>query len=100
MITRFRSGDAAWAAARKLSDLVPGQDCEAWRDRGYWVLVMRYRDDDGHLRFKFVGPQDRLSGKHDMQEKTAAPEQNPPVSPKPEPFQPQSARTTRSEQRR
>ncbi len=73
MITRFRSGDAAWAAAKKLSDLVPGHDYEAWPDRGCWVLVMRYRDDDGHLRFKFVGPEDRLSKKHDMQEKTRGP---------------------------
>jgi hypothetical protein len=59
MNTRFRSRDAAWAAAKKLSHLVPGHDYEAWPDRGYWVLVMRYRDDDGHLRCKFVGPEDR-----------------------------------------
>jgi hypothetical protein len=85
MITRFRSRDAAWAAAKKLSGLVPGHDYEAWPDRGYWVLVMRYRDDDRHLRFKFVGPEHRLTKKHKMQEKTPAPEQNPPVSPKPEP---------------
>jgi hypothetical protein len=63
MITRFRSRDAAWAAAKRLSLLVPGQDYEAWPDRGYWVLVMRYRNDDGNLRFKFVGPADRLSKK-------------------------------------
>src|SRR2546430_9428198 len=69
MITRFRSRDAAWAAAKKLSDLVPGHDYEAWRDLGCWVLVMRYHDDDGHLRFKFVGPEDRLGKKHHMQEK-------------------------------
>lgn len=59
MITRFRSRDAAGAAARKLTHLVPGHDYEAWPDRGYWRLVMRYRDDDGHLRFKFAGPEDR-----------------------------------------
>jgi hypothetical protein len=70
MITRFRSRDAAWAAAKKLSGLVPGHDYEAWPDRGYCVLVMRYRDDDGHLRFKFVGPADRLTKKHNMREKT------------------------------
>jgi hypothetical protein len=70
MITRFRSGDAAWAAAKRLSDLAPGHDYDAWPDRGCWVLIMRYRDDDGHLRFKLVGPEDRLSKKHHMQEKT------------------------------
>jgi hypothetical protein len=85
MVTRFRSGDAAWAAAKKLSDLVPGHDYEAWPDRGHWVLVMRYRDDDGRLRLKFVGPADRLTKKHNMKEKTPAPEQNPFVSRKPEP---------------
>jgi hypothetical protein len=62
MITRFRSQfrsrDAAWAAAKRLSHLVPAHDYEAWPDRGYWVLVMRYCDDDGHLRFKFVGHED------------------------------------------
>ena len=70
MIMRFRSRDAAWAAAKKLSGLVPGHDYEAWPDRGYWVLVMRYRDDDGHICFKFVGPEDLLRKKHNIQEKT------------------------------
>ncbi|MGH6812784.1 MAG: hypothetical protein ACREDM_10690, partial [Methylocella sp.] len=70
--SRFRSRDAAFAAAKKLSHLVPGYDCEAWPDRGYWVLVMRYSDDDGHIRFKFVGPEDHLSEKHYIQEKTQA----------------------------
>jgi hypothetical protein len=72
MITRFRSRDAALAAAERLSHLVRRHDYEAWPDRGCWVLVMRYRDDDGHLRCKFVGPEDRLSKKHNMQEKTRA----------------------------
>jgi hypothetical protein len=74
MITMFRSRREAWAAAQKLSHLIPGHDYEAWPDRGYWVLVMRYRDDDGHLRFKFVGPEDRSSKKQNIQEKTRAPE--------------------------
>ena len=68
----------------RFSQLVPGHDCEAWPDRGYWVLVMRYRDDDGHLRFKFVEPVERLRKKHNIQEKTRAPEPNPPASRKPE----------------
>jgi hypothetical protein len=76
MVTRFRSGDAARAAAKKLSQLVSGHDYEAWPDRGHWVLVTRYHDDDGHLRFKFVGPEDRLRKEHHMQET---------VSRKPEP---------------
>ena len=71
--SKFRSCGAAFAAARKLSHLVPGHDYEAWPDRGYWVLVTRYRDDEGHLRFKFVGPEDRLSKEHNIQEKTRAP---------------------------
>lgn len=65
--SRFRSRDAAFAAAKKLSDLDPAHDCEAWPYRGYWVLVMRYRDDDGHILFKFVGPEDRLSNNHNIQ---------------------------------
>ena|ERR1700730_14352932 len=85
MITRFRSRDAALAAAERLSRLVPGHDYEAWPDRGCWVLVTRYRDDDGHIRFKFVRREDGLSKKHNMQEKTRAPELNPPASGKPEP---------------
>ena len=64
---RFRSRDAAIAAATRLTHLVPGHDYEAWPNRGYWVLVMRYRDDDGHIRFKFVGPEDLLSIKRDIQ---------------------------------
>jgi len=64
---RFRSRDAAVAAAQKLSDLDPAHDCEAWPYRGYWVLVMRYRDDDGHILFKFAAPEDRLSKKHNIQ---------------------------------
>jgi hypothetical protein len=67
MITMFRSRREARAAAKRLSSLVPGHDYEAWPDGGYWVLVMRYRDDDGHLRFKLAGPEDRLSKKHNMQ---------------------------------
>jgi hypothetical protein len=59
--SKFRSRDAAFAAARKLSDLDPAHECEAWPYRGYWVLVMRYRDDDGHMLFKFVGSEDRFS---------------------------------------
>jgi hypothetical protein len=65
--SRFRSRDAAFAAAKKLSDLDPAHDCEAWPYRGYWVLVIRYRDDDGHILFKFVGPEDRLSNNHNIQ---------------------------------
>jgi hypothetical protein len=65
--SRFRSRDAAFAAAKKLSDLDPAHDCEAWPYRGTWVLVMRYRDDDGHILFKFVGPEDRLSKRHNIQ---------------------------------
>jgi hypothetical protein len=71
---RFRSRDAAVAAATRLTHLVPGHDYEAWPNRGYWFLVMRYRDDDGHLRFKFVGPEDLLSIKRNIQEKPRAPE--------------------------
>ncbi len=78
---RFRSRDAAFAAATRLTHLVPGHDYEAWPNRGYWVLVMRYRDDDGHIRFKFVGPEDLLSKKHDIQEKTRAPERQQILSP-------------------
>ncbi len=98
MITMYRSRDAAWAAATKLSHLVPAHDYEAWPDRGYWVLVMRYRDDNGYLRFKFVGPEDRFRKKHSTQAKTRAPERQqitypdnleaelkPPASRKPEP---------------
>jgi hypothetical protein len=95
---RFRSRDAAFAAATRLTHLVPGHDYEAWPNRGYWVLVMRYRDDNGHIRFKFVGPADLLSKKHNIQEKTRPPERQqilspdnlaaegkPPASRKPEP---------------
>jgi hypothetical protein len=71
---RFRSRDAAVAAATRLTHLVPGHDYEAWPNRGYWFLVMRYRDDYGHLRFKFVGPEDLLSIKRNIQEKTRTPE--------------------------
>src|ERR1700730_1316962 len=71
---RFRSRDTAIAAAARLTHLVPGHDYKAWPDRGYWVLVMRYRDDDGHIRFKFVGPEDRLSKEHNIQGKPQAPE--------------------------
>lgn len=46
---------------------------------------MRYRDDDGHLRFKFAGPEDRLSKRHHMHEKNRARELKPPASRKPEP---------------
>ena len=55
--SRFRSRDTAFAAAARLYHLVPGHDYAAWPDRGCWVVVMRYRDDDGHIRFKFVGPE-------------------------------------------
>jgi len=78
---RFRSRDAAIAAATRLTHLVPGHDYEAWPNRGYWVLVMRYRDDNGHIRFKFVGPADLLSKKHNIQEKTRAPEGQQILSP-------------------
>jgi hypothetical protein len=77
---RFRSRDAAIAAAKKLTHLVPGYDYEAWPDQGYWVLVTRYRDDDGHIRFKFAGPEDLLRKKHDIQEKTLGPENDSSVS--------------------
>jgi hypothetical protein len=77
---RFRSRDAAFAAANKLTHLVPGHDYEAWPDRGYWVLVTRYRDDDGHIRFKCVGPEDLLTKKHNIHEKTRAPENDSSVS--------------------
>jgi hypothetical protein len=73
MITMFRTRDAAWAAAKELSQLVPAHDYEAWPDRGYWVLVMRYRDDAGHIRLKFVEPEDRLSKTCNIQEETLAP---------------------------
>ncbi|HEV7910392.1 MAG TPA: hypothetical protein VGP28_04740 [Methylocella sp.] len=95
---RFRSRDAAFAAATRLTHLVPGHDYEAWPNRGYWVLVIRYRDDDGHIRLKFAGPEDLLSKKHNIQAKTRAPERQqilspdnlaaelkPPASRKPEP---------------
>jgi hypothetical protein len=70
MFTMFRSRREARAAAKKLSSLVPGHDYEAEPDGGYWVLVMRYRDDDGHLRFKLAGPEDHLSEKHNIHENT------------------------------
>jgi hypothetical protein len=81
MITMFRTRDAAWAAAKELSQLVPAHDYEAWPDRGYWVLVMRYRDDDGHIRFKFVEPEDRLSKVPNIREKTRAPERRQILQP-------------------
>ena len=65
--SKFRSRDAAFAAAKKLSHLVPAHDYEAWPDRGYWVLVMRYRDDHGHIRFKFVGPEAPSGKMHHIQ---------------------------------
>lgn len=65
--SKFRSRDAAFAAAERLSQLVPGHDYAAWPDRGYWVLVTRYRDDEGHLRIKFVEPEVRLSKEHNIQ---------------------------------
>jgi len=55
-----------------LSLLDPGRDFKAWPDRGYWVLVMRYRDDDGHIRFRFVGPGDRLTKKQNIHENSQA----------------------------
>src|ERR1700730_15184316 len=95
---RFRSRDAAFAAAQRLTYLVPGRDYEAWPDRGYWVLVMRYRDNDGHIRFKFVGPEDRVGKKDHVQEKNRGRERQqtlqpdnlagklkPPAARKPEP---------------
>ncbi len=75
--SRFRSRDAAVAAAKKLSDLDPAHDCEAWPYRGHWVLVMRYRDDDGHILFKFVEPGDRLSKSHNIQAHVSAPDSRP-----------------------
>jgi hypothetical protein len=96
--SKFRSRDTATAEAKKLSYLVPGHDYEAWPDRGYWVLVKRYRDDDGHIRFQFVGPYDRLRETNNIQAKSRAPERKqitypdnleaeltPPASRKPEP---------------
>jgi hypothetical protein len=98
MITMYRSRDAASAAAKKLSHLVPDRDYGAWPDRGCWVLVMRYRDNDGHIRFQFVGPDGRLRKTNNIQAKTRAPERQqitypdyleaepePPASRKPEP---------------
>ena len=70
MVTMFRSRQEAWAAGEKLSQLFPDNDFAAWPDRGYWVLVMRYRDKHGHIRFKFVQPETSLSKKHEFQEKT------------------------------
>ena len=90
--SKFRSRDAAFAAAERLSHLVPGHDCEAWPDRGCWVLVMRYRDDDGHLRCKFVGPEDCLSKKPIILENT-----RPPVRRQ---IRQTQARTTPSQQER
>lgn len=55
-----------------MSLLVPGHDYKAWPARGYWVLVMRYRDDDGHVRFRFVGPGDGLSKKQNIHENARA----------------------------
>jgi hypothetical protein len=71
---------------------------------------MRYRDDDGHIRFKFVGPEDLLSKKHKIREKTRGLERQeilspdnlvaegkPPASRKPEPHRrnPQARRHRR-----
>jgi hypothetical protein len=57
----FRSRQQARAAARRLSNLFPDNDYEAWPDGGHWVLVMRYRDAKGHVRFAFVAPEASLS---------------------------------------
>ena len=50
------------------------QPTNAKQYRGTWVLVMRYRDDDGHILFKFVGPADRVSKKHNIEEYVSATE--------------------------
>jgi len=90
--SRFKSRDAAFAAAKKLSDLDPAHDCEAWPYRGYWVLVMRYRDDDGHILFKFVGPEGRLSEKYNNQAYLSATESRAARSSRSRARDPDSAR--------
>jgi hypothetical protein len=65
MVTMFRSRQEARAVAKKLSRRFPDNDYEAWPDRsGYWVLVVRYRDEHGHLRLKFVASEASLMNKH------------------------------------
>ena len=90
--SRFRSRDAAFAAATRLTHLVPGHDYEAWPNRGYWVLVMRYRDDDGHILFKFVGPEGRLSEKYNNQAYLSATESRAARSSRSRARDPDSAR--------
>jgi hypothetical protein len=68
MGTMFRSRQEAQAVAKELSYLFPEDDFEAWPDRDQWVLVMRYHDEHGHVRVRFVGTEAplRKKRKHDL----------------------------------
>jgi hypothetical protein len=71
MLKQFRSRQEARAVAKKLSHRFPANDYEAWPDgRGYWVLVVRYRDEHGHSRFKFVAPEAPLGNTNSTSEKS------------------------------
>jgi hypothetical protein len=71
MVTMFRSRQEALAVAKKLSRHFPAKDYEAWPDRsGFWVLVVRYLDEDGHMRLKFVGPEAPLTDRRCISERT------------------------------
>lgn len=55
MMQTFRSRQEAQAVVKKLARRFPANDYEAWPDgRGFWLLVVRFRDEAGHIRFKFV----------------------------------------------
>jgi hypothetical protein len=65
MVTMFRSRQEARAVAKKLARHFPDNDYEAWPDQsGYWVLVVRYRDEHGHLRLKFVASEAAVTNRH------------------------------------
>jgi|GEM_PF-2057312 hypothetical protein len=56
MINTFRSLREARAVAKKLARHFPAKEYDVWPDgRGFWVLVVRYQDEQGHNRLKFVG---------------------------------------------
>lgn len=63
MINMFGSRQEAQAVAKKLARHFPGNNYDVWPDgRGFWVLVVRYLDGEGHIRFRFVAnepPEER-----------------------------------------
>jgi hypothetical protein len=55
MLQMFRSRQEAQSVAKKLSRRFPSHEYEAWPDgKGFWLLVVRFRDEAGHIKFKFV----------------------------------------------